>query len=462
MIPFILWESASKENVLPLTSACNLRCVFCSNLQNPRGVRVYVVPHLPLPLVKSLIPCLDPGRKIIIGEAATRINEGEPFTHPHIWQALETVRERYPQTPLQITTNGTFLDRVAVKRLAAMQPLDVNLSLNSANPEGRRLLMGDCDPGRALDAARLLGDAGVTCHGSLVAMPHLVGWGDLAATCHFLQEQGAATVRVFLPGFTKLAASWLRFDPLAMHRKLSLFVHRQQERMRIPLLLEPFLADAGERLQAEVAGVIAGSAAARAGLQRGEVIRAVHGRQVRCRVGAFRTVERFGRPVLDVARPGLPGDGTEPVLIVKKRRRASGLVMNCDLDWTLVDRVAGVIRQHRARRVLVLTSAWGLPWLQLALPEWERACGSVHLEAVTSRFFGGSITAAGLLTTFDFAVAIKNIKSRVPRPEGTRRGQDYDLLLLPGIAFDSRGRDLLGRFYTHLGALTEAAIRIIS
>ena len=185
MLPFILWESASKENVLPLTSACNLRCVFCSNRQNPRGVRVFAVPHLPLPLVKSLIPCLDPGRKIIIGEAATRINEGEPFTHPQVWQALGAVRERYPQAMLQITTNGAFLDRVAVKRLAAMQPLEVNLSLNSATREGRRLLMGDCNPGRVLDAVRLLGDAGVTCHGSLVAMPHLVGWPDLAGNLQF-------------------------------------------------------------------------------------------------------------------------------------------------------------------------------------------------------------------------------------------------------------------------------------
>jgi pyruvate-formate lyase-activating enzyme len=453
MIPFILWESASKENVLPLTSVCNLRCAFCSNHQNPRGVRVSAVPHLPLPLIKRLIPCLDPGRKIIIGEAATRINEGEPFTHPHIWLALDAVRDCYPQAMLQITTNGTFLDRVAVKRLAAMQPLEVNLSLNSATPEGRRLLMGDRNPRRVLDAVRLLGDAGVTCHGSLVAMPHLVGWPDLEATCCFLQNHGAATVRVFLPGFTKLAASGLRFDPLAMYQKLSLFVRRQQERMRIPLLLEPFLVEAGEQLQAEVAGVLAGSPAEQAGLQRGDVIGAVRGKKVHCRVEAFRAVERFGRPVLDLARPVLPGGGTEQALVIKKQRRASGLVMYCDLDWEMVDRVAGVISRRQARRVLILTSTWGLPWLKLALPEWERAGGDVHLEAVPNRFFGGSIAAAGLLTTLDFAAAIKSIRNRAM--------QDYDLLLLPGIAFDSRRRDLLGRSYTLLGSLTKAEIRIV-
>jgi hypothetical protein len=127
--------------------------------------------------------------------------------------------------------------------------------------------------------------------------------------------------------------------------------------------------------------------------------------------------------------------------------------MNYDLDREMVGRVAGVIRHHRAKRVLVLTSAWGLPWLQLVLPEWERACGGIHLEAVPNRFFGGSIAAAGLLTTLDFAVAIKNTRNRA--------GQDYDLLLLPGVAFDSRGRDLLGRPYTHLGVLTKAIVRIV-
>jgi hypothetical protein len=128
--------------------------------------------------------------------------------------------------------------------------------------------------------------------------------------------------------------------------------------------------------------------------------------------------------------------------------------MNYDLDWNQIATAAQVIRRCRARRVLVLTSEWGLPWLQLALPEWERACGAgISLEAVPNRFFGGSIAAAGLLTTLDFAAALKQI--------GPEPGDDYDLLLLPGIAFDGRGRDLLGRPYTRLRALTGAEIRIV-
>ncbi|MGD0152496.1 MAG: DUF512 domain-containing protein [Thermacetogeniaceae bacterium] len=449
MYPYILWSAASRENVLPLTSTCNLRCVFCSNHQNPKGVQAYTVPHLALPLVSRLIACLDPGRKIIIGEAATRITEGEPFTHPLIWQVLEAVRQCHPGTPLQITTNGTLLNRTAVNRLAKLEPLSVNLSLNSATPEGRYLLMGDRKPGRALEAARLLGEAGIEYHGSLVAMPHLVGWHDLADTCSFLQDQGAATIRIFLPGFTKLAAPWLRFRPEETYRQLRLWVHRQQESLRIPLLLEPPPLSAGECLKAEIAGVIAGSPAARAGLQRGDTIAAVYGRPVRCRTEAFRLAERFAHPVLDIVRPGLLA-ANESLTVFKRRSDRSGLVMHHDLDWNLVENAARVIRRYQARRVLVLTSVWGFPWLHMVLPEWRRACGEVHLAAVPNRFFGGSIAAAGLLTTLDFASAITVIRRQSE--------QDYDLLLLPGIAFDSRGRDLLGRSYRHLQAMTKGDI----
>ena len=75
---------AARKNILPLTSYCNVRCVFCSHKQNPDGVLIHRLPSLPVAKVEELVQLLDPREKVVIGESATRLVEGEPFTHPEI------------------------------------------------------------------------------------------------------------------------------------------------------------------------------------------------------------------------------------------------------------------------------------------------------------------------------------------------------------------------------------------
>ncbi|HHW41845.1 MAG TPA: DUF512 domain-containing protein [Syntrophomonadaceae bacterium] len=447
MLSVILRKTVREKNILPLTSTCNLRCIFCSNSQNPPGVEAFSLPPLPFPLVRQLIALLDPRRKIIIGEAASRFTEGEPLTHPDFWTVLSIIRRIYPETTIQITTNGSLLNRTAIKRLSDMQPLEINLSLNSATPRGRWLLMGDRRVNRVLEAADLMAEAGITYHGSIVAMPHLTGWQDLKLSCSFLQEHGAATVRIFLPGFTRLALPELRFDAEAMYHKLRQFLEEQAEVSNIPLLLEPFLWEDRQSLQVRVAGVIPGSPAERAGIRRGDVIKSVNGKPVKSRVDAFK---RLYKPV----HPCLELEGREfPVSFWKEKHDGAGIVMNYDLEWELVEKAGRVIREHRARNVLVLTSIWGLPWLQPVLPEWEGGGARVHLAAVPNRFFGGSIASAGLLTTLDFRSTLRQIIEK--------RGDVFDLVLLPGRAFDSGGRDLLGRHYSRLRGLTGGRVEIV-
>ena len=43
----ILLEAVSRDNILPLTSSCNLHCLFCSNRQNPPGVQTFSFAPLP-------------------------------------------------------------------------------------------------------------------------------------------------------------------------------------------------------------------------------------------------------------------------------------------------------------------------------------------------------------------------------------------------------------------------------
>ncbi|MGB9791559.1 MAG: DUF512 domain-containing protein [Thermacetogeniaceae bacterium] len=447
MLSLVLRRAIREGNILPITSVCNLRCIFCSNCQNPCGVETFALPHLPLSLVRRLIPLLDPRRKIIIGEAASRINEGEPFAHPDFWAILSMIRGFYPNAVIQITTNGTLLNRASVKRLYEMRPVELNISLNSATRSGRWLLMGDSHVEKVLEGVELVAEAGIAYNGSIVAMPHIVGWQDLYATCRFLQEHGAATIRLFLPGFTKFAASELRFEPFVMYRRLRLFQEEQEAVSKIPLLLEPFLWEEGLVVQGSVAGVIPSSPADKAGVRRGNVIKSVNGRAVKSRVDAYKKIFNSVYPSLEI-------EGKKDVVAFRKRRDdGAGIVMNYDIDWSVVEKVKRCIRKHQARNVLVLTSEWGLPWLRQVLPEWEKVGARVRLEAVKNRFFGGSIASAGLLTTLDFRKALRQIIGRY--------GDIFEMVLLPGRAFDVDGRDLLGRHYTRLKELTRGKIVVV-
>ncbi len=59
--------------------------------------------------------------------------------------------------------------------------------------------------------------------GSIVAMPHIVGWDDVAKTVIFLSENGALSIRIFLPGFSKKTRKELQFDKSIMQKELLSF-----------------------------------------------------------------------------------------------------------------------------------------------------------------------------------------------------------------------------------------------
>ncbi|MEW6662328.1 MAG: radical SAM protein [Bacillota bacterium] len=425
----LIFSSMQIYNVLPITSRCNVSCIFCSHKQNPPGVEVTYLPHRNAEAIIEGLDYLQENRKIVVGESATRIIEGEPFTHPQIFTILTSVRRRFSKTTIQLTTNGTLLDRKAFAKLKDLRPVEINLSLNSCQPAKRQVLMKDRNPETAIALPDLLSDYGIPFHGSIVAMPWITGWEDVRQSILNLTQRGAQTVRVLLPGYTRNASPLMRFSPETA-QELEEMVQGINQASRVPVMLEPFrVVDLAARLE----GVIEGSPAARVGLRQGDVITAIDGSPVICRVDAFRRALRGNNPRLQLA--GMK----DSVVVEKEAGTTSGLVMGYDLDPAVIEGISKEINRFRAKRVILLCSVLGAPALRLALAKFPFQ-EEVRLVETKNHFFGGSIQAAGLLVVEDFSCGLAGFLREEPdfRP---------DLILLPAIAFDARGRDLTGRFF---------------
>ncbi|MGC7846326.1 DUF512 domain-containing protein [Desulforudis sp. 1088] len=435
----LIMRTVQESNILPLTSSCNLACLFCSHRQNPPGLEVFRVPSLSPGEIEELFAWLDPSRPVVIGESATRIIEGEPLVHPHWVRVFRSLRRAFPATPVQVTTNGTRLDREAVDVLAGLRPLTVCLSLNSADPRIREILLGDREPFRAVRAVELLAGAGIPFHGSIVAMPHVTGWDDLERTIGYLASHGAQTVRVFLPGHTRYAAREGRI-PEDLWTRVSSFLEDIRDKISVPLLVEPAQV---RDLVPRATGVIPSSPAAQAGLRSGDVVRRVAGDRILSRADAYWRLWRAADPLVEVERD----HETFRVQLRKGTRRSAGLVFEHDVDprdlklimsaarriCDHTSQLAGQVFQQSPGRVLVLTGTLAAPLLEMAC----RAAGmdGMEVQAVENRFFGGTIGCAGLLVVEDLAEALRRRIASGCRP---------DLVLLPAGAFDYRGRDLRG------------------
>jgi len=422
-------------NILPLTSTCNVRCLFCSHRMNPGGVEVFHIPPRSLEEVEHTLSFMDPKRPVVIGESVTRIIEGEPFTHSQIDAILRMVRSYFPQTIIRVTTNGSLLDEDRINLLSSLGNVEVYLSLNSCSELGRSLLMADDRPFQAIKSAELLKKSGVAFHGSVVAMPHLVGWDDLDETIRYLCHNGALTVRVFLPGFTSSAPPSLRFEH-SLWEALDAFVRRLRRETPVPVTCEPPCLTG---LEAKVAGVMGGSPAAVGGICSGDVILNINGRPVLSRVSAFKKVFESGVSDITLHRE------TEvlSVKVEKMPKERSGLVMDYDLDPRILDAIAGAVRRRGVSGALVLTSRLFGPLLRMALGQYWQGEADIEVLEVDSIFFGGSIKAAGLLTLEDFSATLDDYIT-----QGWKR--EFQLALLPGQAFDKRGRDLTRRSYLEL------------
>ncbi|MCG8513557.1 MAG: DUF512 domain-containing protein [Halanaerobiales bacterium] len=431
-LKYMLLKTVQDDQILPITSVCNLHCIFCSHHHNPPELEVYELGHLPLALISELMDYLPKQGAIVIGESATRIVEGDPLAHPDFSVIITMLRQRFPTKLIKITTNGSFFDEANLKMLAESRPLELNLSLNCASPAERAFLMGDKKPELVFQGLELIREKALPFHGSIVAVPQLLEQNGLARTVELLAQYHPLTVRVILPGYTKYAARAVCFEPDGMINRLQREIAVLTEKYNFPLIMEPPLL---KDLSGVIKGIIPETPAAQAGLQRGDMVVAVNGQAVISRVDLFNQVLALKNPLMEIKR----GDSSFSLELEKAAGERSGLVVDYDLDPGTIKRLKGLLVTG-CGEIAVITSRLAAPLLAGLVSGFGAKNPEIQpdLVAVKNNFFGGSICCAGLLVNDDISKAIRE------------KGKKYDLLLLPGIIYNSLGNDLTGKNYKKL------------
>ena len=421
-----LMIQALQQGILPITSQCNVKCLFCSHRFNPPGVKTFNFHARSVSEIGEDMALVSRLKAITIGESVTTLNEGEPLCHPEFMAIIHLARDHYPHALIRLTTNGVLLTESTLQQLKELGPVELTLSLNSVTAQGRtRLGLSEADT--LLSLLPHLASF-VPWHGSVVAMPHHVGIEDVAQTLETLCRAGAGTVRVFVPGFTRLAPADLVPSAEDMMRVRNL-AQAMQARFTTPILLEP---DYINDLFPIVQGSMDNSPARAAGFLGGELVLTVNGERPRSRVHAFNLIESAENPMLRYKR----GVGEWAVTVAKAKGEKSGLVMQYDMSPLEIDDLLRAVEEAviLKKKVLVLASVLGQGVLRQVLHGT-----AARVEKVESRFFGGNIATAGLLTVEDFSYVLER-----------ERRLDGALVLLPHKAFDMRGRDLTGRSYLTL------------
>lgn len=443
---YLILKTVQENNILPVTSKCNLHCKFCSHFQNPPELEVESYGHLSLNFIKQMIDFLPKEGAVVLGESATKIIEGEPFFHPEIKKILKILRNKWPDKEIRITTNGSFLCNEVIELINKLGNITLNISLNCANSKERDYLMHDVEGKKVFSAIKELNNYKIKYNGSLVALPHIMGWDSIEKTIKFLDNYNAETVRVFMPAFTDYTEESMKFE-FDLYAKLNNFVNKINKNLETPVIFEPPYL---KNLDAVIKGIISDSPAANTKLEKGDIIKKVNDETVISRVDAFTKIKKYKNPVLEIKN-----SSKFEIKINKKKGQRSGLVMDYDLAPGIIDEMIKTIKKYRINEINFLTSKMAKEMLEFLITNKLKNIfpkKEINIREVKNNFFGGSIVTAGLLTLNDIENELN--KSEFKKSENS-------LIILPSIMFDEYGKDLTGRNYKEISKKYEVKIEIL-
>jgi mycofactocin radical SAM maturase len=127
-----------------ITAACNIACVHCLSASGKRRPRELTTQQS-LALVDELAE---------MQVFQIHFGGGEPFLYPGIWQVLERCRER--ELVMCISTNGTLITPERAHRLAQLDPIYFQVSLDGGTPQTNDRIRGQGVFTRAMRGLELL------------------------------------------------------------------------------------------------------------------------------------------------------------------------------------------------------------------------------------------------------------------------------------------------------------------
>ncbi len=451
------WKLSSYTDVFaalgPLSGACNLRCAFCYEngnvLPRDRGI-------LSEQEANTRLRYFD--RETRKGLPAFRIRySGEPFTNREWLSILQKARECSRDTPLTLTTNGSLLDAEVVSALPVLSPIWMIVSINAAQAERRKALMKDNFPKRAYESLTLLREKRIPFIGSVVAWPDLP-IGELAETVLFLDRQGAAAVRVSLPGYSRHISRKPCSRWRSIWSSVSASIRQLRNSVRAPILLSPALY-AERPLVPEIAGIVPASPAEKAGLRTGDTLLRIAGNTVASRTHAQQLLVSHCAPCSRIAcealRDGtivaveisMPSEGNDdcypfwPQAYPMPTRTPFGIWLYDDFDPLWLAQIARRIEEYDAKRVLLFCSELLVDTVSDLLetvPELQKALNGrcIQLEVPEQRFWGGNIILGDLWMVSDLIHAFRKVVSKF--------GHRPDLVVLPSTFMPDGWADLCG------------------
>jgi hypothetical protein len=459
---------------------CNLDCLFCYN----KGSSPVLTPKAgnasgEFQQIRSRIEHYIPGSKLNIFPDMK--SPGESLAHPHIDDILRALRRKTGEC-FRISTNGATLTPEMIDVLSECSPVYLDISINSASPERRRMLMRDHRPEIALTSLKRLEKEQIPYSVVIVPWPYPSADAmlrDLSATLDFAAGHSPTLIQISLPGWagsrfhTNMPSNGLwanegLWPDESLWTELTGHIRSFRDRAICPVVVRPGLFEDylnPDRInEPALIGVVKNSPLAMAGLRKGDRLVKINGIPV--------NTKRQARTLLTLLHQS---DLTASSILVQRadERITIPVPLRCfaypyspvaathlgavfshsGIPEQWVDLLWQTVSTKNAKRVLVLTSKLIRPFLEKAICANGRFSAiDLHLLTPENRYFGGNICMGDLLVVEDFIFAVEDFikKSRV-RPE---------LVILPSTPFhiSGWGRDLTGRVYLdierHLGIPT--------